>query len=103
MQAVCTVSTSRADILLAHASAGSIAEPPSDETVSQMDIKLRDDAVLVADGDPCPEFVSLQPVSIVDHVVSMTDEPALKRIIQGDEIGGSRRVDVQEVQRILGE
>ena len=68
-----------------------------------MDIKLRDDAVLVAAGDSSAEFVSLQPVSIVDHVVSMTDEPALKHIIGGDEIGGSRRVDVQEVQRILGE
>ena len=68
-----------------------------------MDIKLRDDAVLVADGDGGAEFVSLQPVGLVDHVASMTDESALKRIIQGDEIGGSRRVDMQEVQRILGD
>ena len=69
----------------------------------RMDIKLRDDAVLVADTDGGAEFLSLQPGGLVDHVASMTDESALKRIIQGDEIGGSRRVDMQEVQRILGD
>ena len=68
-----------------------------------MDVKLRDDAVLVADGDAGAEFVALQPVAIVDHVVSMSDEQALRSIIQGDDIGGSFRVDVQEVQRILGD
>ena len=67
-----------------------------------MDIKgLEEDPVSSAQADGL-EFVSLQPVAIVDHVVSTVDEDGLRKILKGDEIGGSKRVDQQEIQDILG-
>jgi hypothetical protein len=67
-----------------------------------MDIKaLEEDPVSSTQADGL-EFVSLQPVAIVDHVVSIVDEDGLKKILKGDEIGGSKRVDQQEIQDILG-
>jgi hypothetical protein len=68
-----------------------------------LDVKLRDELLLLHENEPEQqvEFIALQPVSIVDHVCSV-NEDNLKSIIQEDEIGGSRRVDNAEVQRILG-
>lgn len=68
-----------------------------------LDVKLRDDLLVLHEIEPEQEveFIALQPVSIVDHVCSV-DEDTLKSIIEQNEIGGSRRVDQKEVQRILG-
>ena len=67
-----------------------------------LDTKLRDEFIELSHEDTGIEFVALQPVAIVDHVCSV-DEATLKSIISGDDIGGSRRVGMDEIQRILGE
>ena len=67
-----------------------------------LDTKLRDEFIELSHEDLGIEFVALQPVAIVDHVCSV-DEATLKSIISGDDIGGSRRVGMDEIQRILGE
>ncbi len=66
-----------------------------------LDTKLRDEFIELSHEEVGIEFVALQPVAIVDHVCSI-DESTLKFIISDDEIGGSRRVGRQEIQRILG-
>lgn len=45
------------------------------------------------------QVLSLQPVAIVDHVC-MIEEDALKQLV-ADELGGSHRVELDEVQRTL--
>lgn len=65
-----------------------------------LDDKLREDVSLLHEEQPV-EFVALQPVALVDHVCSV-DEDTLKSIVDNDEIGGSRRVEQEEIQRILG-
>ncbi|EIE22244.1 Ribokinase-like protein, partial [Coccomyxa subellipsoidea C-169] len=46
------------------------------------------------------EFVALQPVAIVDHVCSV-DEDTLKSVVGADEVGGSRRVQQEDIQQLL--
>lgn len=45
------------------------------------------------------EVVSLQPVSLVDHVCKV--DPSTLRTLIADELGGSHRVELSEIQRIL--
>jgi len=66
-----------------------------------LDTKLRDEFIELSHEDHGIEFIALQPVAIVDHVCSV-DEATLKFIIASDDIGGSRRVHMDEIQRILG-
>ena len=66
-----------------------------------LDTKFRDEFIELSHEDTGIEFVALQPVAIVDHVCSV-DEVTLKSIISSDEIGGSGRVGMNEIQRILG-
>ena len=47
-----------------------------------------------------PEVVSLQPISIVDHVLTCGNPDLVKTLIH-DELGGSHRVSLEEIQRIL--
>ncbi|CAK0780061.1 hypothetical protein CVIRNUC_004926 [Coccomyxa viridis] len=67
-----------------------------------LDMKLRDEFIELSHEDTGIEFVALQPVAIVDHVCSV-DDSTLKNIIGQDDVGGSRRVGRQEIQRILAE
>lgn len=46
-----------------------------------------------------PAVLSLQPTAIVDHVC-IIEEDALRRLV-ADEVGGSHRVELDEVQRTL--
>ena len=46
---------------------------------------------------PHPWRVHSQPVAIVDHVVQLSDESQLKALVQ-DELGGSHRVELAEIQ-----
>ena len=66
-----------------------------------LDTKLKDEFIELSHEDIGIEFIALQPVAIVDHVCSI-DEATLKSIVSTDEIGGSRRVGREEIQRILG-
>ncbi|CAL8468805.1 g8346 [Coccomyxa elongata] len=64
-----------------------------------LDVKLGSEVPLLQEERPV-EFVALQPVAIVDHVCSV-DEDTLKSIVGADEIGGSRRVEQEEIQQLL--
>ena len=66
-----------------------------------LDTKLRDEFIELSHEDTGIEFIAVQPVAILDHVCSVNDA-TLKSIISSDEIGGSRRVGIEEIQRILG-
>lgn len=66
-----------------------------------LDTKLRDEFIGLSHEDTGIEFIAVQPVAILDHVCSVNDA-TLKSIISSDEIGGSRRVGIEEIQRILG-
>jgi hypothetical protein len=46
------------------------------------------------------EVVLLQAVAIVDHVCVSEDAASLRALVDG-EIGGSQRVDMAEIQRLL--
>ncbi len=65
-----------------------------------LDVKLGSEVPLLQEQRPV-EFVALQPVAIVDHVCSV-DEETLKSIVGAEEIGGSRRVEQEEIQQLLG-
>lgn len=65
-----------------------------------LDVKLGSEVPLLQEQRPV-EFVALQPVAIVDHVCSV-DEGTLKSIVGAEEIGGSRRVEQEEIQQLLG-
>ena len=64
-------------------------------------VELKEQLALTVQEQIAPgvEVVSLQPVSIVDHVLKC-DAETLKALIQ-DEPGGSHRVSLDEIQRIL--
>lgn len=64
-----------------------------------MDIKEQLALTVQEQVAPGVEVVSLQPVSIVDHVLKC-DAETLKTLIL-DEPGGSHRVSLEEIQRIL--
>ena len=49
--------------------------------------------------EPLAEVVALQPVAIVDHVC-VIDESVLRSMIQ-DEVGGSHRVEMSDIQTLL--
>lgn len=65
-----------------------------------LDVKLGGDLPLLHEQQPV-EFVALQPVAIVDHVCSV-DEDTLKSVVGADEVGGSRRVQQEDIQQLLG-
>ena len=46
------------------------------------------------------EVVALQPLAVVDHLCSVTEE-TLKAILEQEEIGGSRLITQQQVQEML--
>ena len=48
---------------------------------------------------PC-EVVALQPLAVVDHLCSVTEEQ-LKTVLAQEQIGGSRRISQQQVQDML--
>lgn len=57
------------------------------------------------------DFIALQPLALVDHV-STVDEALLSSVLQNggvcargtdaSEVGGSKRVSLEEIQRFLG-
>jgi hypothetical protein len=47
------------------------------------------------------QLISLQPVAIVDHLCVLRDEGELKQLIGQDEVGGSHRVELTDVQQLL--
>lgn len=57
------------------------------------------------------DFIALQPLALVDHV-STVDEALLSSVLQScgvcargtdaSEVGGSKRVSLEEIQRLLG-
>ena len=47
------------------------------------------------------QLISLQPVAIVDHLCVIKDEGELKQLIGQDEVGGSHRVELTDVQQLL--
>ncbi|KFM25332.1 putative sugar kinase [Auxenochlorella protothecoides] len=49
------------------------------------------------------EIVALQPIAIVDHLLTVSDEGSLRSLGVDDELGGSHRVTLEEVRRILAE
>lgn len=50
-------------------------------------------------NQPC-EVVALQPLAVVDHLCSVTEEQ-LKTVLAQEQIGGSRRISQQQVQDML--
>ena len=56
--------------------------------------------------EPCahwqPEVVALQPLAVVDHLCSVTEDQ-LKAVLAQEEIGGSRRISQQQVQDMLAQ
>ncbi|KAK2075722.1 hypothetical protein QBZ16_001463 [Prototheca wickerhamii] len=49
------------------------------------------------------QVVAVQPVAIVDHLLTFADEKSIRRLGVNDELGGSHRVDLEEVRRLLAE
>lgn len=49
-----------------------------------------------------PEVVALQPLAVVDHLCSVTEDQ-LKTVLAQEEIGGSRRISQQQVQDMLAQ
>lgn len=46
------------------------------------------------------EVIALQPLAVVDHLCSVTEEQ-LKAVLAQEQIGGSRRITQQQVQDML--
>ena len=53
-----------------------------------------------ASAAPQIEIVALQPLAVVDHLCSVTEE-TLRAVIQEEGVGGSRRISQQQVQDML--
>lgn len=49
-----------------------------------------------------PEVIALQPLAVVDHLCSVTED-TLKSVLAQEEIGGSRRISQQQVQDMLAQ
>lgn len=54
------------------------------------------------DKDRC-DIVTFQPVGIVDHIIVVEDETAMKRMLDEDEIGGSHPISAKKMESILSE
>ena len=52
--------------------------------------------------NPPPEVIALQPLAVVDHLCSVTED-TLKSVLAQEEIGGSRRISQQQVQDMLAQ
>jgi len=48
------------------------------------------------------EIIALQPLAVVDHLCSVTED-TLKSVLAQEKIGGSRRVSQQQVQDMLAQ
>lgn len=62
-------------------------------------------AAFLTDGQPPnrqAEVVALQPLAVVDHLCSVTED-TLKAVLAQEEIGGSRRISQQQVQDMLAQ
>lgn len=57
------------------------------------------DSMQPSPKQPC-EVVALQPLAVVDHLCSVTEEQ-LKTVLAQEQIGGSRRISQQQVQDML--
>ena len=57
------------------------------------------DAVAGTTHQQC-EVIALQPLAVVDHLCSVTEDQ-LKTVLAKEETGGSRRVSQQQVQDML--
>ena len=51
-------------------------------------------------ADQLPEVIALQPLAVVDHLCSVTEDQ-LKAVLAQEKIGGSRRISQQQVQDML--
>eukprot|EP00887_Chlorella_sp_A99_P006297 scaffold3.g6297.t1 len=82
------------------AAGGEAEQPKADsgdgvhEELPMADIKLSEDAL----GGV--EVLAVQAGAIVDHIVHLDDEAQVKQLIQ-DEIGGSHRVEMEEISSLL--
>ena len=67
-----------------------------------MDLKASDEMMNAATASAAPqiEIVALQPLAVVDHLCSVTEE-TLRAVIQQEGVGGSRRISQQQVQDML--
>lgn len=67
-----------------------------------MDLKASDEMknAAMASAAPQIEIVALQPLAVVDHLCSVTEE-TLRAVIQEEGVGGSRRISQQQVQDML--
>ena len=57
------------------------------------------DGLVSTPKQPC-EVIALQPLAVVDHLCSVTEDQ-LKTLLAKEQIGGSRRVSQQQVQDML--
>ena len=53
-------------------------------------------------GNQQVEVIALQPLAVVDHLCSITED-TLKAVLAQEEIGGSRRISQQQVQGMLAQ
>lgn len=69
-----------------------------------MDFKASDNVTnaVSASAAPQTEIVALQPLAVVDHLCSVTEE-TLRTVIQQEGVGGSRRISQQQVHDILAD
>ena len=67
-----------------------------------MDLKASDDMTnaVTASTAPQTEIIALQPLAVVDHLCSVTEQ-TLRLVIQEEGVGGSRRISQQQVQDML--
>lgn len=70
-----------------------------------MDIKASDTFVNVVDAAAVPqaEVVALQPLAVVDHLCSVTEDTLRSVLAEPEGIGGSRRISQQVVQEMLAQ
>ena len=70
-----------------------------------MNLKASDTLVHVADAaaEPRAEVVALQPLAVVDHLCSVTEDTLRSVVSDPGGIGGSRRISQQVVQEMLAQ
>jgi len=49
------------------------------------------------------DFVTVQPVGIVDHIIVVDDEETMREMVCGDEIGGSHPISSDEMELLLSQ
>lgn len=69
-----------------------------------MDLKTSENMIDAAAASIAPqtEILALQPLAVVDHLCSVTEDQ-LHTVIQQEGIGGSRRISQQQVHDILAD